>query len=60
VIIAREGFSILYDEYVDIVKLVNSFAKEVFNLDPGIVMGMFLRKLQRVLEVTQSADSEKI
>jgi hypothetical protein len=60
VIIVRDGFSLLYDEYIDILKMVTAFASKVFSLDPSIPLLLLLRKFQRALATTNSTDEEII
>lgn len=59
-VIIRDGYSLLYDEYVDIFKMVTAFARKAFDLDPAIPLLLLLRKLQRALAVTNSTDDEII
>lgn len=54
VVIVRDGYSLLYDEYVDIFKMVTVFATKAFDIDPAIPLLLLLRKLQRALAVTSS------
>jgi len=44
-VIIREGFSLLYDEYIDILKIIIKFAKEMLNIDASVVVLLLLRKL---------------
>lgn len=56
VVIVRDGYSLLYDEYVDIFKMVTLFATKALEIDPAIHLLLLLRKLQRALAVTNSND----
>jgi hypothetical protein len=60
VVIIRDGYSLLYDEYVEIFKMVSAFAGKALELDPVIPLLLLLRKLQRALAVTNSPDEEII
>jgi hypothetical protein len=60
VVIIRDGYSLLYDEYVDIFKMVSAFGRKALDLDPAIPLLLLLRKLQRALAVTNSTDDEII
>jgi hypothetical protein len=44
-IIIRDGFSILYDDYFDMLKLILDFSKTVFNIDPKATILLLLRKI---------------
>lgn len=59
-IIVRDGFSILYDEYIDILKLIVRFAKQHLATDTSVAVLLLLSKLVRVLTVTNSPDEEPI
>lgn len=54
VIINQQDYSVLYDEYVEILELIVRFAKMTFDLPATIVISMLLKKLKRVLQVTMS------
>jgi hypothetical protein len=60
VIINEKEYSVLYDEYVEILELIVRFAKMTFDLPATIVISLFLRKLKRVLEVTMPTEKEKL
>ena len=60
VIINEKEYSVLYDEYVEILELIVRFAKMTFDLPATIVISLFLRKLKRVLEVTMPTEKERL
>ena len=59
-IIIRDGFSILYDDYFEMLKLIIEFSKTVFSIDPKATILLLLRKIERALIITNSNDEEII
>lgn len=55
-IIIRDGFSILYDDYFEMLKMIIDFSKTVFNIDPKATILLLLRKIERALIITNSND----
>ena len=46
---------LIYDEYMDILKLICEFGRGTFNIPSNIVVSLFLRKVQRAFSVTGSS-----
>jgi hypothetical protein len=59
-IIIRDDFSILHDDYIDMLKLIMNFSKKMMGINESIAIILLLNKIQRALSLAKSNSDEKI